>query len=256
MRSGCARRFNSWRSTLRHTHPDGGTHTNVKRYLAWDIETFPTAEALLEPYPAHERHPPSNYTKEDTIAEWRRKDAEKWEETRIKEYSFSPRTARIVALSLNYRGGECTDLTALDPADEKSMIEDALTAMMDRVRVDLIVGFNSREFDWPFLMMRAMYHRIDLWQIAPRTRWHEMLQRYSDVNVDVRDLIGLGNWRVTGTLSQWSAWAGEPEKDTHGGQIYEWCKAGDIMSVMTHCRGDARRTGALFERVYPLYKRA
>jgi predicted PolB exonuclease-like 3'-5' exonuclease len=227
----------------------------VKRYCAWDIETVPTVEALAETYPESEREPPSNYKKEDTIAEWRRKDVEAWENSRIKEYSFSARTGRIVALSINYRGREFVDLTALDPNDEKALIEDALTVLLNRDRNDLIVGFNSQTFDWPFLMMRMCYHRIDPYVYQPhRTLWHDLHDRYSKYNVDVRNMVGLGDWKVKGSLSEWAAWAGQEKKPTSGKEIWEWYQRGDIQSIAKHCRGDAQRTGALFERVYPLYR--
>ena len=230
----------------------------MRRYCAWDIETAPTAEALAEPYPEDKRLPPSNYSKPETISEWRRKDRESWETDRIKEFSFSPRTGRIVALSLNFKGEEYLDLSALDAKDEKQLIIDALTIMSDTgrpgARNDLLVGFNSRSFDWPFLMLRMCYHRIDHLAVCPDRQWWQAgHNRYSLINVDVRDIVTFNQPGQKGTLSDWAAWAGQAVKDTAGSQIYQWVQEGNVDAITTHCRGDAQRTGALFERVYPLY---
>ena len=228
----------------------------MKRYCAWDIETVPTVEAMSEAYPEVERQPPANYKSEEALSGWRKKDRETWERDRIKEYSLSARTGRIVAVSLNYRGDEFVDLTALDPADEKDVVRDALGALLDRKANDLIVGFNSRAFDWPFLVLRALYHRIDPYEFMPhRKEWIDMNDRYQKYyNIDVRELITFGDWKAKGTLSQWAAWAGVPDKETAGSQVWDWYRQGNIDAIAAHCRGDARRTGALLERVYPLYR--
>lgn len=247
----------------------------MKRFTAWDIETCPTPEALEEaqskPYPEAERKPPGNYKKPEAISNWYKEDREEWEAAKtgdslIKDLSTSPRTGRIVAFGSAYHtknGYEFVELTALNPADEKDLIVDALTMLADKEggaeegRNDLIVGFNSRQFDWPFLMLRAMYHRIDLYEINTRRQywadWNARYPRDPKYNVDVREMLTFGDKWAKGTLSEWGAWAGEPDKSTHGGQIYEWVKAGDADSIKAHVRGDAYRTGKIFERVYNLY---
>ncbi len=227
----------------------------MKRYGAWDIETAPMTTALALPYPEQFRQPPSNYSKPETIGAWREKDRAAWEEDRIKEFSFSPRTGRIVALSINYRGQEAIDLTAVDEKDEKDLILSGLTLLCDKGdRNDLIVGFNSRQFDWPFLMIRMCYHRIDPYAIqSHRAFWNDCNNRYSKYNVDLREMLTFGDYRAKGTLSDWSEWAGVGAKDTKGSQVWEWVQEGNADAIALHCRGDAHRTGAVFERVYPLY---
>lgn len=226
----------------------------MKRWLAWDIETAPTAEALLISYPEEDRQPPSNYTKAETIAEWKRKDLAEWERGRIKEYSLSPRLGRIVALSLNSKGEHFVDLTALDANDEKTLIEDAWTIMFRHDVTDVMLGFNSRSFDWPFLCVRAMYHRIDPYAFCNKQQWQDALSRFSRRNIDVRDLVTFNAYGAQkGTLSDWAAWAGYGEKETHGSQVWKWVQEGNAEAVAKHCRGDVVRTGLLFERVYPLY---
>lgn len=228
----------------------------MQRYMAWDIETCPTDEAMMEGYPEADRPPPGNYSKPDTIAQWREKDRKDWETARIKEYSLSPRTGRIVALSLNYRGQEAINLTALDANDEKALIESALTLMTDKTRVDCLVGFNSRTFDWPFLIVRMFYHRISPYQfVDDRRRWVELIERYSATNLDVRDMVTFGDPRAKGTLDQWAQWAGASAKPTRGEDIYPMVLAGDAVGIAAHCQGDAKRTGVLFERVYDLWVR-
>lgn len=232
----------------------------MKRYLAWDIETVPTALSLSLPYPEAQRHPPKNYKKPEAIASWREQDREDWEESRIKGYSFSPRTSRIVAISLNYRGQEFIDLSAPTEADEKAMIEQALTVMLDlempskRARNDVLVGYNSKKFDWPFLMHRMLKNRIDPFAIESNGHiWVGLNDRYSKRNLDALELVNFGQFTQTpGSLSDWGEHVNMPSKETDGSMIYDWWVAGDIGSIKKHCRGDAHRTGAIFEYIYPL----
>jgi len=226
----------------------------MKLYQAWDIETCPTPEALLESYPEEKRSPPSNYSKPETIAKWKADDRVSWETDRIKEYSLSPRTGRIVAFSAcDGKGG--IDVTALDVSEERALIEQAFEVLFDP-KVEVIVGFNSRAFDFPFLCLRAMYHRIDPMEYTNAFRWKEALTRYSKYNTDVREMLTFGAYGAKGTLSEWGAWAGDASKETAGSQVWEWVQAGDAMAISRHCYGDAKRTAALFERVYPLYQGA
>jgi DNA polymerase elongation subunit (family B) len=230
----------------------------MKRYCAWDIETCPTALSLMRTYEASGRKPPGNYKKPEAISQWVADDREDWETQRIKEYSLSARTGRICALSMYTQKEGALDLTALREEDEAPLIRDALSVLggcgVKDGRVDVLVGFNSRQFDWPFLMLRMCYHRIDPLEFNPDRRfWQDCHARYSKNNVDVRDIVTFGDYRASGTLSDWSAWAGQGEKDTAGSQVWQWVQDGDADALATHCRSDARRTAALFERVYTLY---
>lgn len=213
--------------------------------------------SLAKPYPAGERHPPKNYKNAEAIDKWKKDDQEEWEEARIKDYSCNPRLGRIVAISLNYRGEEKVNLVAPREEDEKEMLTTALTLLVDRDKNDLIVGYNSRGFDWPFLMVRAAYHRIDKYAINKhREIWRNIEKRWdSTYHVDLMELVQCGGYsKSPGSLDDWSSFCGLASKKTHGSEIYEMYKAGDFVGIQAHCEGDALRTALVFTRFYQQYK--
>ena len=68
--------------------------------LVIDIETVPLDAAMMEPYPAADRQPPSNYKLPEAVAQWRVKDVLAWDNARAKECSLTPRLGRVLCIGI------------------------------------------------------------------------------------------------------------------------------------------------------------
>lgn len=221
-------------------------------YLVYDIETAPNEAALAEPYPQDERLPPGNYKNPDVIAKWRAEDKEGWEQARIKEFSLSPRMGRVVAYSVHANVGEPTSEVgiALDESGEKELLA-KLLSHLGNSRYDVVVGFNNKAFDWPFIAIRALVNGLN-----PRSFFGvpsdlgDMAYRYSKRHQDLRHILNFGNVQQNGgSLDKWCRAFGIPAKTSAGSDIYTWVKQRNHKAIEAHARGDTQRTAELWERV-------
>jgi len=101
-----------------------------------------------------------------------------------------------------------------------------------------LVGFNIKNFDIPFLQIRAAKHGIKL----------EFPDRRSERIIDLYDALG-GKWQ--GDVSSCSlselGWALYGEgKATDGSSVAEWWANGDIECVRNHCLEDVLLTQKIY----------
>lgn len=229
----------------------------IAPYGAWDIETAPTEQALAIPYDVTTRKLPKltktgQYKTQADLGQWMEEDRAEWEVDRIRTFSFSPRTARIVAYSFGGNVGEpqCDTKTAIEPQNEKFIVE-ALLEHLGNARYEHIVGFNSKFFDWPFLALRALILNIDITKhFTFPEDIREMKSRYSKRHIDLYNVVNFDAYGPrSGTLDDWCQVFGIPAKTSAGGDIYTWVKQGNHKAIEEHCSGDRQRTALLWERV-------
>jgi len=214
-----------------------------------DIETIPTAAALLAPYPEDERNAPGNYKSDEAIAKWRAADRESWAAERVKVCSLSPRLGRVVAVGHTTGTEEPTVLLAKAEEEETDVIRTAWGLMLDAPRPG-VVTFNGAGFDVPFLMVRSLILGIKVPPEVPR----DYLRRYTYApHLDVR--MALTGWdsRAPGTLGDWCEAFGIERPVGHGSEVYPAYLAGEWDSIIAHCRADVRATSLLAERIAPTF---
>jgi hypothetical protein len=216
---------------------------------AIDIETVPLRAALDRPYPEADRDPPANYKSPEAIYGWREKDIAAWEQDRIKQYSLSPLTGRVVAVGVaSDPPGDFVEeivtesLIARTEADER----DLLTKLWIRcASADPLVTWNGMGFDVPFLLTRSAILGVP----TPR---HSLLKRYATAaHYDVKMVVnGWDSYKSRGTtLDDWAQAFGLGGKSAHGSQVYEMYRAADFASIGAYAADDARLTLALYHRV-------
>lgn len=226
--------------------------------IIFDIETAPNDLAVRKAellrsraYPYEERFPPKNYSRPETIAEWRAKDEAEWPRTCEAEANafldaaaLSPRYARIIAVgAVEVASRDTSRDVAVDLGDERELICAALDALS---HADPLVTFNGMSFDVPLLHVRAAVHGLRL-QHAPDA----FLRRYTTQHhADLR--LVLANWdaRAAGTLHDWcEAFGIESTDECSGADIGALVSAGDTNGIAKHCAEDLRLTCALYERL-------
>lgn len=214
--------------------------------LVFDVECIPLAASMAEPYPEEERTPPGNYKSEEAIAKWRAADREKWDAERVKAYSLSPRTGRVVCIGYGNTDGDSHAQLAKVEADEYAL----LCGFWKLVRQSpVIVGFNSHGFDFPFLLIRSLILGVE-----PGVRVADYLRRYTYTpHFDVR--MALTGWdvRQPGTLADWAKAFGVAGKSGHGSEVYGMVLEGRWDDLSNYCLADVAVTRALAQRVGPAY---
>jgi DNA polymerase elongation subunit (family B) len=218
--------------------------------LALDLETVPLNAALQKPYPAEQRTPPGNYRDPAKIAEWRANDQLAWATERIKQYSLSPLTGRIIAVGLavdpphdNADEIVTHSLVARTEADEHEL----LTRLVKRIdaEADPLVTWNGMGFDVPFLLTRCAILGVP----TPRAN---LCRRYDTrAHYDVKMVTA--QWdqhkaRQT-TLGDWAEAFGLSGKLAHGSDVYAMAQRGQLSEIAAYAADDARLTLALYHRV-------
>lgn len=212
--------------------------------LTFDIETIPLDATMALPYPADDRRAPANYKSEEAIAKWRESDEAAWQEGRVKEASLNPRLGRVLAIGTKATGQPTRVSVAPAEANEAEI----LTAFWAEWREwRQVAGFNSINFDLPFLMVRSLMVGVDVPMLSP------YLRRYSATpHLDVRMI--LTNWDQfgKGKLGEWSAAMGGPDIVGDGADVYALHLEGNYAAVAAHCLSDVEATAFLAERVRPV----
>lgn len=167
----------------------------AQRFLAFDIETGPAdgIDALIPPFdPAEVKV--GNLKSADLIAAKIAQAEANHRSNFISSAALAPESGKVLAIGLAYIGpkGEADDFSALT-GDEAEI----LTAFWNLVRSaqngnlgrTLFVGFNSREFDLPFLVARSWIVGVavpNIYQMRGR------FPAWSSVFYDLRDYWVLG----------------------------------------------------------------
>jgi hypothetical protein len=166
------------------------------QFLAFDIETGPAdgIESLIPPFdPAEVK---VGNMKDPALIAAKIAQAEASHRSNfVSKAALAPESGKVLAIGLAYIGedGKAVDFDALT-GDEREVllafwriVSDSLTGKSDRT---LFVGFNSREFDLPFLVARSWINcvRVPAGVFELRGRF----PNWSSAFYDLRDLWILG----------------------------------------------------------------
>jgi predicted PolB exonuclease-like 3'-5' exonuclease len=216
------------------------------RTLVFDIETVPDTDL---------RRAPS--TVAQAVAKW----AERGDSDESKVMSLSPLFGRVVSVAIGEGEAALDDqeITTLIvppngreddefPPNMRAMSEpDLLRAFWALAEdADLVVTYNGRGFDVPFLVMRSLIHgipaRVDL------------LSRPFDLrpHLDLYNVLTQGNRRLGPTSLDVVCWAlgfRSPKGEMDGSMVAPVYAQGDIETIATYNAGDVAATTAVYQHV-------
>ncbi len=188
--------------------------------LVLDIETswsvdMDAIDATVSPVPAaDELEPPKNYKDEDKIAAWRTAEHARLLDKRAEEVKEAYRSTALDAL----QGGVLCVGIALDDrepvcvwgADEADTLT-KLAAGIAKYPEHAVYGWNSLAFDWPFIVRRALRHKLfdlagrlyyakpygnrlyvdlfSVWQAADRRSKGRLMDVAKHLGVEVKETI-------------------------------------------------------------------
>lgn len=212
-------------------------------------------------------------TTQDALTRWISKESNGEEEYKValnelkNGLGFSPLTGEIVAIGVldyaknqgvvyfqapgeNFPAGAKEfqeDNIVFKQATEKEMLEQFWRGVS---RYDEFIGFSSRSFDGPFLMVRSAYHGIRPTKNLSESRY--LYQQKSCVHIDLIDQLTFqGNMRKKGSLHLWSSLFGikSPKADgVSGDDVGQLFKEKKFMEIARYNAGDLRATKELYDR--------
>jgi hypothetical protein len=202
--------------------------------IAIDIETIPdVSEATMQRW-AEEASPPSNWKDPVKIQRYKEEAALKKKE----KAALSPLSGRIVCVGLGYKEKEDEDWEFACFVDA-SNDECALLIQVDETLshlpgVSWIVSFYGRKFDFPFLAVRAMKHRLDLNHKWPLGKWDKR-------HIDMFDAF------TEGGLGAWGEFLLGMPKSGSGQHVEEYVNEGRWDDIEAYCLRDVQITAGLWD---------
>ena len=223
--------------------------------LVIDIETVPLEAAMLEPYPAADRQPPSNYKLAEAIAQWRVKDVIAWENARAKECSLTPRLGRVLCIGIREVGGKDALHMAVTEADERTILTAFWDTLLDgEHRVHDLVTWNG-SWDLRFLLLRSLVRGVT--PTIGGSRIRDWFRKYSFTHGHFDCKAALTNWepRSTEGLGEWARALNVTTKTEglDGSDVYPLFLAGQVDDIGAYCLQDVAATAAVYEKVSPYF---
>ncbi len=208
-------------------------------------------------------------TTQDSLTRWIKKESEGREEYRValeelkNGLGFSPLTGEIVAIGVldyfknqgvvyfqspdeNTEEFKENNIT-FKQATEKEMLEQFWKGASS---YDEFIGFNSRSFDGPFLMIRSAYHGVRPTKNLSESRY--LYQQKSCIHIDLVDQLTFqGNMRKKGGLHLWSNLFGikSPKADgVSGDDVGRLFKEKKFLEIARYNAGDLKATKELYDK--------
>ncbi len=205
--------------------------------IIFDIETGPLPEAeltaLLPPFDPEEVKMGNTKDPVKVAAKLAEAEANHLRNF-IDRAALDPLTGRVIAVGL--LSFDTQDVTILGHDDEARTLAEFWTACTgNRGTLNRMVGFNSNQFDLPFLIRRSWKHNVTIPMGIRRGRY------WSDQMLDLRDLWQLGDRYAIGSLDAIARHLGVGAKNGDGKEFAAlWAK--DRRQAEAYLRNDLELT--------------
>ncbi|MEK7062144.1 MAG: ribonuclease H-like domain-containing protein [Patescibacteria group bacterium] len=208
-------------------------------------------------------------TTQDSLTRWIKKESNGEEEYQValeelkNGLGFSPLTGEIIAIGVldyaknqgvvyfNAPGQNIEEFKenniTFKQATEKEMLEHFWSGAK---MYDEFIGFSSRQFDGPFLMIRSAYHDIRPTRNLSESRY--VYQQKTCTHIDLIDQLTFqGNMRKKGSLHLWSKLFNikSPKEDgVTGDDVGRLFKEKKFLDIARYNAGDLKATKELYDK--------
>ena len=206
--------------------------------IVFDVETVPLPEtelaALLPPFdPAEVRT--GNLKDPEKIAAKIAEAETNHRRDFIERAALDPLTGRVLVIGLLDQGG----VRILDNENETAVLREFWTACRgEQGRINQMVGFNTHQFDLPFLIRRSWKHRVPVPFGVRRGRY------WGDEMVDLRDAWQMGDRQARGSLDVIAKHLGLGAKNGNGADFAKLWQT-DRTKAVEYLRNDLELTAKL-----------
>ena len=208
-------------------------------------------------------------TTQDSLTRWIKKESNGEEEYQValeelkNGLGFSPLTGEIIAIGVldyaknqgvvyfNAPGQNIEEFKensiTFKQATEKEMLEHFWSGAK---MYDEFIGFSSRQFDGPFLMIRSAYHDIRPTRNLSESRY--VYQQKTCTHIDLIDQLTFqGNMRKKGSLHLWSKLfniKSPKEGGVTGDDVGRLFKEKKFLDIARYNAGDLKATKELYDK--------
>lgn len=228
-------------------------------YIVFNIETArdpETPESLVPQFDMPDKSSfsaPSNYKDQTKIDDYIERayqsaiqDSKQKVEEDLNKMGLSPLTGRIVCLSMITSWQPYPDVNVVHGDEEKCLkmfVEEIKYCLGEHKRIyPRLVGYNSKTFDLPYIMLSALKYKISI------PLHQDYLRRYDyRSHFDVYDFIASNLSHRKGTLGDWGERFIGRRPWGKGDQVQGWVDQDDWESITKHCNSNVNVTHDLFK---------
>ena len=160
----------------------------------------------------------------------------------VGRFGLDPTTGRIIVIGLveSESGVE----KSFQASSEKELLE-AFWDWLDTERPSLIVTFNGKCFDVPYLNLRSAVHRLEPRVVIPMERFS------TSPHFDVREVLEGNERHRRGSLDYFCAIFGidSPKSELDGSLVAAAYAEGGIEKITRYCLADCHATAALYRHL-------
>lgn len=164
----------------------------------------------------------------------------------IERFGLDPTTGRVIVIGL-VESESGVEKTFHDSSEKKLLSE--FWRWLAAERPSVVVTFNGKRFDVPFLNIRSAVHGLEPRVVIP-------MDRYStSPHFDVREVLEGNERHRRGSLDYFCAIFGidSPKAELDGSRVAEAYVEGRIEEIVRYCLADCHATAALYRRLRPFW---
>jgi 3'-5' exonuclease len=173
-------------------------------------------------------------------------EIERRREDLISRLGLDPTTGRVVCVGVFDADG-AFERTFTD-SSERDLLG-SFWRFLAEVQPSLVVTFNGKRFDVPYLNIRSAIQGLAPEVVIPFEPWSRA------PHFDVREALEGDDRRRRGSLDYFCAIFGiaSPKEEMDGSQVAGAFAEGRIDDIARYCLADCRATAALYRRLAPFY---
>lgn len=174
-------------------------------------------------------------------------ELERRREDLISRLGLDATTGRVVCVGVLDSEGTL-EKTFTHPSERELLV--SFWRLLEEVRPELVVTFNGKRFDVPYLNIRSAIHGLEPAVFLPFEPWTRT------PHFDVREVLEGDDRRRRGSLDYFCAVFGiaSPKQEMDGSLVAGAFAEGRIDDIARYCLADCRATAALYRRLAPFYK--
>lgn len=155
---------------------------------------------------------------------------------------LSPITGKVIAFGYKRNGGALETFT---DSSEKAVITTA-ASIFNISKVATVITFNGKQFDVPFLAVRAAV-------LGVKFNFASVLRRYSDEHIDVYEVLNSYRTPAKGSLKHWCHTFGVTMQEGDGEDMQTWYDTQNYEAIKAHNQSTLKATDEIFRRIaFPL----
>lgn len=183
---------------------------------------------------------PINYKDPEKIKEYIAKayssELQKAEDAKS-EFSLSPLTGKIICMS--FKCGDGNVISWHGDCEEALLTQ--INNLFDKVAWDLLVTYNGKSFDIPFIYKGLLRYRM-----TPGFSYYTYTKRYDTLrHLDVYEVLSDFGQNKKGKLHQWATRLDVYPVYGRGTMVNEWWQKGQWDDIKKHCESNVAATYGL-----------